>query len=155
MSIDNSGATITTRYRKDQMEVYQGVMDLIKEHTPNLSKSLAQFLLVERGLQHTQNPEPLTKEVEKKVYVDRPGKTVEKTVYVDRPGKTIEKKVYVPVVTPALKDEHIEVPKAKEKKENPKEEESSSNGSIWSWIFWIGVGSLTTYGIIKSFTKYT
>lgn len=131
-------ATVTTRYGIPEKDIYQQVIDLAKKN--DLAKSRAQLLLVERGLVHTNNPEPLIKEVEKKVYVDRP-------------GKTIEKKVYVPVLTPTPKDEHIKEPKPKEKKEDPKEEESSSNGSIWSWIFWIGVGSLTTYGVIKSFTK--
>lgn len=89
-------ATITTRYGLPEKEIYQQVIDLVKKN--NLPKSRAQLLLVERGLVHIKNPEPLIKEkvvykdtppIEKGVYKDRP---VEKKVYVDRP---VEKKVYV------------------------------------------------------------
>jgi hypothetical protein len=146
------------------MEVYQGVMDLIKEHTPNLSKSLAQFLLVERGLQHTQNPEPLIKEVEKKVYVDRP---VEKVVYRDRP-KVIDapketQKVHDEIIremdkkdrtkTEHLTDRIVDIPKPKEKKEDPKEEESSSDGSnVGKWVGGTLLVGVVGYCLYKMFT---
>lgn len=143
--------TITTRYREDQMDVYQGVMDLVKEHTPNLSKSLAQFLLVQKGLAHMDNPGPLVKEVEKKVYVDRP-------VYLDKP-----------------KDEHItdnESGQANEKGQrasddkltNPNKaksdlasskpalevEKSSKSSNVGSWIVGLSVLGVIIYGLIKS-----
>jgi len=72
---------ITTRYGEAEREIYQQVIDLVKKN--NIAKSKAQLLLVTRGLQHTNNPEPLIKE--KIVYRDRPGKTIEKVVYRDRP----------------------------------------------------------------------
>jgi len=70
MSTKNFSGTITTRYNKDHEKAYNQVMDIVSKDS--ISKSIAQLLLVERGLTHTDNPEPLIKEVEKKVYVDRP-----------------------------------------------------------------------------------
>lgn len=71
---------ITTRYGEAERDIYQQVIDLVKKN--GIAKSKAQFLLVQRGLQHTNNPEALIKE--KIVYRDRPGKTIEKVVYKDR-----------------------------------------------------------------------
>ena len=76
----NFEATITTRYGLAEKDVYQQVIDLVKKN--NLAKSRAQLLLVERGLEHTNNPRPLIKE--KVVYRDRPGKKKEKVVYKDK-----------------------------------------------------------------------
>jgi len=73
-------ATITTRYGLPEKNIYEQVIDLVKKE--NIAKSRAQLLLVERGLQHTNNPQPLVKE--KVVYRDRPGKTIEKVVYKDK-----------------------------------------------------------------------
>jgi len=70
----NFGATITTRYGLPEKSIYEQVIDLVKKN--NLSRSRTQLLLVKRGLQHTQNPEPLVKE--KVVYKD-------KIVYRDPP----------------------------------------------------------------------
>jgi len=80
MSTKNFDERITTRYGKREKNIYEQVMDLVKKS--NLPKSRAQLLLVERGLQHTQNPEPLVKTVIKEVPVE---KIVEKVVYRDRP----------------------------------------------------------------------
>jgi len=57
---------ITTRYGESKRDVYQQVIDLVKKN--GIAKSEAQFLLVQRGLQHTTNPEPLVKEVLKDRY---------------------------------------------------------------------------------------
>jgi len=67
-------ATVTTRYGAPEKDIYEQVLDLAK--TNNLAKSRAQLLLVERGLVHTNNPEPLIKE--KMIYKDR-------VVYKDKP----------------------------------------------------------------------
>ena len=48
-------ATITTRYGLPEKNIYEQVMDLVEKK--NIAKSRAQLLLVERGLQHTHNPE--------------------------------------------------------------------------------------------------
>ena len=56
---------ITTRYTEPKKDVYEQVMALVKEN--GIPKSTAQLLLVERGLQHTQNPEPLVKIVKEVV----------------------------------------------------------------------------------------
>jgi len=78
MSTKSFSETITTRYNKEHQKVYNEVMDIVNKDS--VTKSTAQLLLVERGLVHTNNPEPLIKEVEKKVYVDRP-------VYIPNPGQ--------------------------------------------------------------------
>lgn len=83
MSTKNFDERITTRYGKPEKQIWEKVMEFVEKQ--RLPKSRAQYLLVERGLQHIGNPKPLVKEVEKIVYQDRP-------VYVDKP---IEKKVYV------------------------------------------------------------
>jgi len=57
---------ITTRYGESKKDIYEQVMDLVKKNS--IAKSEAQFLLVQRGLQHTTNPEPLVKEVPKDRY---------------------------------------------------------------------------------------
>lgn len=69
-------ANITTRYDKAHEQVYKDVLSLVEKE--GLSRSRAQLLLVERGLQHTQNPEPLIKE--KVIYKDR-------VVYTNRPQR--------------------------------------------------------------------
>jgi len=72
--VKSFSATITTRYGLPEKNIYEQVIDLVKKE--NIARSRAQLLLVERGLQHTHNPEPLVKE--KVVYKD-------KIVYRDRP----------------------------------------------------------------------
>lgn len=76
----NFEATITTRYGLPEKDIYQQVIDLVKKE--NLAKSRAQLLLVKRGLQHTNNPEPLIKTVIKEVPVE---KIVKEIVYRDPP----------------------------------------------------------------------
>lgn len=83
MSTKNFSSTITTRYGVPEKSTYDKVMEIVKKE--RIAKSRAQLLLVERGLHHTDNPEPLVKE--KVVYRDRPvEKVVEKVVYRDRPA---------------------------------------------------------------------
>lgn len=77
MSTKKFDERITTRYAEPDKEIYHKVIDLVKNN--GIPKSTAQLLLVKRGLQHTENPEPLVKE--KVVYKDRP---VEKVVYKDK-----------------------------------------------------------------------
>lgn len=82
MSTKSFDERITTRYGKPEKEIYEKVMEIVQKQ--RLPKSRAQFLLVERGLQHTENPGPLVKE--KVVYRDRIKEVpVEKVVYRDRP----------------------------------------------------------------------
>lgn len=79
----NFRATITTRYGKPEQTIYEKVIEMVNKE--GIAKSRAQLLLVERGLHHTDNPEPLVKE--KVVYKDRPvEKIVEKVVYRDKPA---------------------------------------------------------------------
>ncbi|MBA7554625.1 hypothetical protein ES705_47252 [subsurface metagenome] len=157
-------ATVTTRYGIPEKDIYKQVIDLAKKN--DLAKSRAQLLLVERGLVHTNNPEPLIKEVEKKVYVDRP---VEKVVYKDRPP--VEKVVN----RDKPKDEHIIDTKSDQankkgqrasddKLTNPnkaksgpassklalEEKKSSNDSNIGSWIVGLSVLGVIIYGLIKS-----
>ena len=82
MSTKKFSATITTRYGLPEKNIYEQVIDLVKKES--IAKSRAQLLLVERGLQHRHNPEPIIKE--KVVYRDRVKEVpVEKVVYRDRP----------------------------------------------------------------------
>lgn len=74
MSTKTWDERITTRYTEPEKDVYEKVIELVKKNS--IPKSTAQLLLVKRGLEHTQNPEPLVKE--KVVYKD-------KIVYRDRP----------------------------------------------------------------------
>jgi len=74
MSTKHFDQRITTRYGEPDKEIYHQVIDLVKNN--GIPKSTAQLLLVKRGLEHTQNPEPLVKE--KVVYKD-------KIIYLDKP----------------------------------------------------------------------
>ena len=154
--------TITTRYDKGHQDVFKSVLDLVNRN--DISKSKAQLLLVERGLQHTQNPEPLIKEVEKKVYVDRPVVT-EKKVYVDKPvyidsSKTehiIDKELGQANTKGQRADDDSHEPnKAKSDPASSKialEEEKSSNGSnVGSWIVGLGALGFLLYGVYKYYT---
>ena len=78
MSTKKFSATITTRYGDPEKDIYRQVIDLVKKN--NIAKSRAQLLLVERGLQHTHNPEPIIKTVVKEVPVE---KVVKEIVYRD------------------------------------------------------------------------
>jgi len=78
------------QYYGEEMKDYRRVKEIAKEHNVSLSKTGK--LLINRGLTHTDNPEPLIKE--KVVYQDRIiEKPVEKIVYKDKivyrdpPGK--------------------------------------------------------------------
>jgi len=121
----NWNATITTRFDKPHEQLYKDTLKIISDL--GVSKSKGSLLLIERGVRHTNNPRPLIKEVEKKVYVDRP----------------VEKKVYVPVLTPAPNTEHIQEPKPKPKPkaiQATQQETSTSTGSGWLWL----LGGLVT-----------
>ncbi len=155
-------ATITTRFDQPHKNLYEQTLKIIDDL--GVSKSKGSMLLIERGVKHTNNPEPLVKEVEKKVYVDRPGKTIEKKVYVDRP-------VYVD----SSKTEHIIDTKSDQankkgqrasddKLTNPnktksgppsskvvlEEKKSSNDSNIGSWIVGLSVLGVVIYGLIKS-----
>lgn len=80
MSTKHFDERITSRYGEREKDIYQQVIDLVKKN--NIAKSRAQLLLVERGLQHTQNPEPIIKTVVKEVPVE---KIVKEIVYRDPP----------------------------------------------------------------------
>jgi len=67
MSTKRFSENITTRYGLAEKDIYQQVIDLVEKE--RIAKSRAQLLLVERGLKHVSNPEPLVKE--KVVYRDR------------------------------------------------------------------------------------
>ena len=80
MSTKLFSGTITTRYGEPDKDIYRQVIDLVKKNS--IAKSRAQLLLVKRGLQHTQNPEPLIKTVIKEVPVE---KIVKEIVYRSPP----------------------------------------------------------------------
>jgi hypothetical protein len=144
-------------------------MDLVKENS--VPKATAQLLLVQRGLVHTNNPEPLVKEVEKVVYRDRPGKTVEKVVYKDRPP--VEKVVYKSILPKEERiREHITDKKlvggkdkgqraSDDKLTTPNEansllasevEKSSNNSNVGGWLLGLGIAGVIIYGLIKGHT---
>jgi len=81
MSTKRFSENITTRYGLPEKDIYQQVINLVKKE--NLAKSRAQLLLVERGLKHVSNPEPLIKTVVKEVPVEKI-KTVIKEVPVEK-----------------------------------------------------------------------
>lgn len=141
MSTKKFDERITTRYGQKDESTFRNVMHLVEKN--NLPKSTAQLLLIQRGLTHTNNPGPLTKEVEKKVYVDRP---VEKKVYVDR---AVEKVVYKdrPKIIDAPKETqrtHDEIIRNVEDKEKLEEEQNSlDNSNTGKWI----AGSLAVGGV--------
>jgi len=100
MSTKLFSGTITTRYGEPEKDIYRQVIELVEKE--RIAKSRAQLLLVERGLQHTHNPEPLIKE--KVVYRDREvpvEKIVEKVVYKSPP------KVDKPTQEHVAMDDHI------------------------------------------------
>ncbi|MBA7556913.1 hypothetical protein ES705_49638 [subsurface metagenome] len=146
--------TITTRYDKDHQDVFKSVLDLVNQN--DISKSKAQLLLVERGLVHTNNPEPLIKEVEKVVYRDRP--PVEKVVYRDKPKdeRIIDTKSdQANQKGQRASDDKLTNPnKAKSGPASSKlaleEKKSSNDSNIGSWIVGLSVVGVIIYGLIKS-----
>ena len=146
--------TITTRYDKDHQDVFKNVLDLVNKN--NISKSKAQLLLVERGLVHTNNPEPLIKEVEKVVYRDRP--PVEKVVYKNRPKEEH--------ITEDLTDELGGGNKTQQRpsadklstgdKANPHlalgEKKSAKNSNVGSWVVGLGIAGVIIYALWKNYT---
>lgn len=81
-------ATITTRFDQGHKKLYKQTLKIINDL--GVSKSKGSMLLIERGVEHTNNPRPLItpdpkpKVVVKKevVYKDKP--PIEKVVYKDR-----------------------------------------------------------------------
>jgi len=111
----NLRENITTRYGEPERDIYEQVITLQKKN--NIPKSRAQLLLVERGLKHVSNPEPLIKTVVKEVPVEKI-KTVIKEVSKDkysyckdcngRPEPKVDKSTQEPVsLTDHIKDESI------------------------------------------------
>jgi len=88
MSTKLFSGTITTRYGEPEKDIYQQVIDLVEKE--RIAKSRAQLLLVKRGLQHTNNPEPLIKTVIKEVPVEKI-KTVIKEVPVYKSPPKVDK----------------------------------------------------------------
>jgi len=96
MSTKNFSENITTRYGVSEKDIYQQVIDLVEKE--RIAKSRAQLLLVERGLKHVSNPEPLIKTVIKEVPVE-----VIKEVPVYRDPPKVDKSTQEHVAM----DEHI------------------------------------------------
>jgi len=69
MSTKHFDERITTRYGEPDKNIYQQVINLVKKE--RIAKSRAQLLLVQRGLAHMGNPEPLIKTVIKEVPVEK------------------------------------------------------------------------------------
>lgn len=88
MSTKKWDERITTRYTEPKRDIYEQVMALVKEN--GVPKSTAQLLLVERGLKHVSNPEPLIKTVVKEVPVEKI-KTVIKEVPVYKSPPEVDK----------------------------------------------------------------
>ena len=88
MSTKKWDERITTRYTEPKKDIYEQVMALVKEK--GVPKSTAQLLLVERGLKHVSNPEPLIKTVVKEVPVEKT-KTVIKEVPVYKSPPKVDK----------------------------------------------------------------
>ena len=108
MSTKLFSGTITTRYGEPEKDIYQQVIDLVEKE--RIAKSRAQLLLVKRGLQHTNNPEPLIKE--KVIYRDREVpvekiKTVIKEVPVEKIVYRSPPKVDKPTQEHVAMDDHI------------------------------------------------
>jgi len=165
MSTKSLNERVTIQFGESRRKVYNDFMEVVKKES--IPKSTAGYLLLEKGILHRNNPEPLIKEVEKKVYIDRPGKTIEKKVYVDRP-------VFIPapntehIINKALGQANAKGKRASDDKlTNPNEaksdsassklaleEKKSSNGSnIWCWVLGLSVTGLVGWGIYNSFTS--
>jgi len=138
-------ATITTRYNAKQEDIYNEVMGVVKEH--NIPKSTAQFLLVEKGVQHKNNPSPLVipkpKVIVKKevVYKDKP--PIEKVVYKDRV-------VYKDKPEQEHLNEHIPAqptpPHSVATQDTPMNNKASITGN---WTLGVIIGGLISYGVCK------
>ena len=104
----NLRENITTRYGEQQRSIYEEVMALVAKNS--IPKSKAQLLLVERGLKHISNPEPLIKTVVKEVPVEKI-KTVIKEVPVEKivkvPVYRDPPKIDKSTKEPVAMDDHI------------------------------------------------
>jgi len=126
MSTKSLNERLTIQFGESRRKVYNDFMEVVKAE--NIPKSTAGYLLLEKGILHKSNPPPLIKEVEKKVYVDRPvEKVVEKKVYVDRPKVKREH----------LTDRIVDITKPSEKPkgiQRTQQETATSTGSGWVWL---------------------
>lgn len=148
MSTKSFNERVTIQFGETRRKVYDDFLAVVKQE--NVPKSTAGYLLLQKGILHRNNPEALIpKEVEKKVYVDRP---VEKVVYKDRP-KVID--------TP--KTEHLSnrivdsKPKGKQtvnkatQQDTPKDPVTSTSNA---WLWCIG-GLVVLLGGWKLVSLYT
>jgi len=138
MSIKNFSETITTRYNKDHEKAYSEVMDIVKGQS--ISKSTAQLLLVERGLVHTNNPEPLVKK--EVVYKDR-------LVYKD-PPKEEHITEHLTAYEPTPKVTHIGIHKDTQK--DTQEDTLKKDSNAGKWIIGLGGTGVILYCLYKLFT---
>lgn len=155
MSTKNFDERITTRYGKREKNIYEQVIDLVKKN--NIAKSRAQLLLVERGLQHTENPEPLIKE--KVVYRDRikeVPKVVEKVVYKSPPQEHISIEEHIQGDPPKTEQRYSGDKLATQDKADPpvtalEEKKSPQKKGANGWAIAGGVGliGLLIYLIVR------
>lgn len=119
-------ATITGRFDEKHKKVYQDILDLVKRE--NISKSKGAVLLMERGLEHTNNPRPL---------IDTPKNDVLKIHQKDTPKEDI-------------KVEHLtDTPKVDVSKDTQKDtplsvKEDPSTMTESGWIGWCIAGIVAT-----------
>ena len=133
---------ITIQFGESRKKVYSDFMSVVKED--NIPKSTAGYLLLQKGILHRNNPEPLVipkpKVVIKKevVYRDRP---VEKVVYRDRSEKE------------HLTDRIVDIPKPKPKGIQTTQQDNSSNGSnTGKWVGGSLLVGVVGYILYKVFT---
>lgn len=149
---------VTTRYNQVTKSTFDQLMDLVSKNS--IPKSTAQLLLVQRGLQHTTNPEPLIKE--KVVYKDR-------VVYKDKPP--VDKVVHKSIPKEEHITEHLteldggidtQLRPSGDKlssgdKANPRlaldEKKSPSNSNVGAWVGGGILASIVIYGLVKLFTS--
>lgn len=159
---ENFRATITTRYGKPEQTIYEKVIEMVKKE--GIAKSRAQLLLVERGLHHIDNPEPLVKE--KVVYRDRPvEKVVEKVVYRDRPAVNKGTQEHIRGADPNSQEGALSAKLTSGDKADPPsspkgntalgEKKADTEGSALGWlVVGAGLAGVVLY-FWKRYTSYT
>lgn len=143
MSAKKFEERITTRYIQDTKDTYDQIMDLVKEN--NIPKATAQLLLVERGLVHSNNPEPLVKEVEKVVYRDRPKEEhiTEDLTELDGGKITQQRPSADKLSTGDKANPHLALD----------EKKSANNSNVGGWLLGLGIVGVIVYGLIKNYTS--